>query len=132
MSIKRTYKVESIFFLSKRGLMFILDKEALSHHIYLSSPQREILLFANGKSLAVKLKGIESASGKAGHRIALALSTPNDDKKEMREFLGMDKSKKGVLENAENVYIEIEYFIEQEIQKILNYESNERNRKCKP
>ena len=117
MSITRTYKVNEIYFLSTRGFMFAME----NFQLWTSFTDKKINLLANGKSLAVKLKGIECVHKK--YQANLLLASLNDNEQEIMEFLKMDNQKVH-LQNVENIYLEVEFFNEQEIQQILLHEQN--------
>ena len=116
MSIKRTYKVDDIYFLSTKGFIFSMEKD---FQLYAYFTERKMNLSANGKHLAVKLKGIEQIYKK--QQPNLLLTSLNEDKSELMRFLEMS-DKKIHLQNVKDVCLEVEFFDEQEIQKILAYE----------
>jgi len=106
MSIKRIYNVKDIFYLSTRGFRFFVENDV---YVGIDVVDRKINLVANGKTLAVQLKGVESLSCCNGvHKHALILATLNDHEKELLTFLSMSKENNH-LENIENVYLEIEF-----------------------
>ena len=122
MSTKRTYKVDEIYYLCTYGFLFTMERNM---KIWSGrNTNRKIVLLANDKSLAVKYKGISTAKK---HQVTLILASLGDDKQEMMGFLKMDNQKIH-LQNTENIYLEVEFFDEQEQQKIIEQEQQKSKR----
>ena len=112
MSIKRIYPINCIYYLNTRGFYVF---------ICANFTNKKFTLLSGEKTLAVQLKGIESLSGKKVHSHCLLLASSSEDESELMNFLNMNNQ--WFLENVKNVYLEIEFFDEQEIKKILEYEN---------